>query len=245
LEVNGTFWVLAGSHKARNLQLVASHGRKYRITIIVPLNTSATCVTQVPAGLLVIGQGSGRVGSLQIRNGRTGALQTTLPMPGGVYAVATSPDGATYYALVRSGGSSSVLAVNAANHQVINDIPVPNASKALVYDSARQILVVLVGHEEIDEIVATTGQIASSFSVSPPAAHIALSPDDGTLYVLRGTSSSANISVIDLNTESQTASLPAPAHAVGLQVTLDGSYLATFVGSKTYGNVQLFSLHRS
>jgi DNA-binding beta-propeller fold protein YncE len=92
----------------------------------------------------------------------------------------------------------------------------------------------------VDEIGLHNGIKESTFTVRDPGESIALSPDGGQLYVLKGTSAVSNIAVVDVATESIAAVLPAPSHCVELTVSPDGKQLYEVVGAPGYGNIQVF-----
>ena len=81
--------------------------------------------------------------------------------------------------------------------------------------------------------------------IPPPgssATRIALSPNGDTMYVLRRLSTTANVAVVALRTQSVRAVLPAPAGAVDLAPSLDGRQLYLAASPSGSSNIQTFTL---
>jgi len=84
--------------------------------------------------------------------------------------------------------------------------------------------------------------VTGSYKIGVTPIQLAISPSGTTLYVLRSTATADNVAVVDVATEAQVRALPAPAHSVGVEASLDGHSLYLIVGTGTYGNIQVFAL---
>jgi hypothetical protein len=73
------------------------------------------------------------------------------------------------------------------------------------------------------------------------AQSIALSPDGGSLYVLKNTGTASNIADVNTSTEAVRNVLAAPSNCVGLLVSSGGGQLYELVGTARYGNIQVFA----
>jgi len=237
---NGFMWLLARAKGAATLQeLNLTSGR---ITTIVPESLTADSVTQASTGVVAVGLATATTGALELRNGSSGALVSTVPLGAPVRSVAAGSDGSTFYVLNRNSTSASVTLVNATTGHPSGSVPVPLDTATIAVPPAGADLLALSPSGKVAEVDLGTGKVVSEFPVGPNPLSLALSNTGTTLYVLKSVGAGTNVGVISLATQRQTTALPAPANCVGIQVSLDGKDLYDLVGTDSYGNVQVFPL---
>ena len=95
---------------------------------------------------------------------------------------------------------------------------------------------------DVSEIAIAGGRVMTRFPVGDSGRSLALSPDGGTLYVLKNVLAATNVAVVDLATESVREVLPAPSNCLQVLVSANGNELYQVVGSASYGNIQVFPL---
>lgn len=235
---DGFMWLLARTAQAANLQeLNLATGT---IGVIIPESASATSIAQSSSGVVGVGLGTSSTGALELRNGSSGALITTVAIGAPVKAVFASTDGSSFYVLNATRSSSSVTAVDASTQRAGVTIPVPLGTVSVAIDPSNQNLFALGPDGAVSEIAIGTGSIEASFQVGAGAQQLAVSPSGALLYVLKADGAASNVGVVDVQTESQRRAVGAPADTVGLQVSLDGRSLYDVVGTAGYGNVQVF-----
>lgn len=237
---NGSMWLLVSIPTAANLQSIdLSDGRALGV---VPVSAAATAVTELSTGVVAVGTGTATAGSVQLRNGTSGALGRTIALPGPVKALAAGADGVTLYALTGTTRSEAVCIVDTATGKVERTIPVSLGTVSLAAASSGSDIYALADNGQVTDYPATGGGPIASFSVGHSGLAEAMSPDGTALYVLKGTGATRNVAVVEIATESVRKVLPAATGAVGLSVSADGTTLYEVVGTSTYGNVQALPL---
>jgi hypothetical protein len=108
-----TYWVLVHHHGATNIQLLDRLNAK--VETVVPESSAADAVAIVPSGPLIVGRATATSGSVEFHSPQTGIVEANLPLSGPVKALAVSANGATIYALVVRGRTSSVAVISASN----------------------------------------------------------------------------------------------------------------------------------
>jgi DNA-binding beta-propeller fold protein YncE len=210
--------------------------------LVIPETAGANSITQSPSGVVGVGVGTAATGALELRNGTSGALVASVPIGAPVRGVVAGADGSTFYALNGTTASASVTLVNAQTDKVSISIPVPINTVAIAVDSSGQHLYALGSSGTLDVITVGSGTVSSSFAVGSNPVQLAVSVSGPDVYVLRHPDSVFEVAVIDSATQSQTKVLPAPADCVGIQVSSDDRSLYDFVGTATFGNIQIFPL---
>lgn len=237
---NGTMWLLVRTSKATNIQaLDLSTGK---ITAAVGVSASASSVTELSTGVVAVGTATARAGSVELRNGTTGALARSIPVSGPVRALAAGANGTTLYALVGTAHAEAVEILDTSNGKRTGTIPVSTGSVAVTASPTGSDVYVLGASGDVTDYPAAGGSAASSFPVGAQGVSLAISPDGTTLYVLKGPATSRNVAVVDVATESVEKVLPAPANAEQVVVSADGRTLYDAVGTPSYGNVQAYGL---
>jgi DNA-binding beta-propeller fold protein YncE len=80
------------------------------------------------------------------------------------------------------------------------------------------------------------------FALGSPGIALAIAPNSGTLYVLKGNQAASNIDLISTATDTVDRVIGAAANSVGLVASISGTTLYDVVGSPTLGNIQAISL---
>jgi DNA-binding beta-propeller fold protein YncE len=235
---NGIMWALAGKRSAGLFAMDSASGQ---VTGSVSVSNTARSVAESSTGVLGVALGTSRSGALALLNGRTAKLLQTVPLPAPARQVVAGSDGTTFYVLTGWATSASVSIVGSQSGKVEGTVPVPADAVAAVPDVQQTLLYVLERDGRISEITISGGKVMARFSVGDLGRALAVSPDGGTLYVLKGTAEVANIAVVDVATESVRRVLPAPGHCVEILVSASGNQLYEVVGTAGYGNIQVFA----
>ncbi len=240
LQPNGIEWVLAATTSGRNLQELDVADST--ILGIVPVSSSAADLTQLSTGVLALGLTTATTGAVELRNGSSGALLSTISVGAPVEALAPGTDGSTLYVLNGNSKSASVSIVDTKTGAVTTTVPVPLDSIGVVVNPDQTDLYLLRSAGEVAEVHTAGGKLASvSFVVGSSPVAESLSPNGTTLYVLKRASNGTNVAVVDVSSEQVLRALPAPANGVDLEVSPNGQSLYVLNSTARRGNVQVFS----
>jgi DNA-binding beta-propeller fold protein YncE len=235
---NGTLWALAGDSASKGLYDISlSNGSGVGS---ISVSNAARSVTESLSGIVGLALGMGQTGALELLNGNTGDVAKTVPLGAPARDVVVGSDGATFYVLNGTSRSASVTVVDSRTGAVQGTVPVPLNTISIAPDAEDSSLYALQPNGQVSQIAVAGGTIMSSFRVGSAALSLTLSPDGGTLYVLKDAGPSANVAAVDLATESVGQVLPAPANCLQILVSANGSELYQLVGTPTYGNIQVF-----
>lgn len=239
---DGFMWLLArvgGTADLQKLNLTTG-----RVDQVVPASSSSSSLAQSPSGVIGVGLATASTGALELRNGASGGLVSSVPIGAPVKDVVAGADGTTFYVLNGTTASASVTLVNDQTDKISVTLPVPLDTVAVTVDPTGQTLSALRADGHVDQINLGTGSVEASFPVGTTPVQLTTSDTGTTLYVLKRTNggAGADVGVVDTTTETQTRALPAPANSVGLQISPDGRTLYLVVGTPRYGNVQAFPL---
>jgi DNA-binding beta-propeller fold protein YncE len=237
---NGIMWVLAGRPATGLFEIDSPSGH---VVGSVSVSGAAHSVAESTPGVLGLALGTTRSGALELLDGRTAKVIRTVRLPAPARDVTLGSDGTTFYVLTGWATSASVTIVDSQNGRIRGTVPVPADAVSIAPDVQQALLYVLQRSGKVSQISISDGKVSASFSVGhDPGRSLALSPDGGTLYVLKGTSQIANVAVVDVATESVHRVLPAPSHCVQVLVSPSGNQLYEVVGTPGYGNIQIFSV---
>jgi hypothetical protein len=238
-QTDGTMWLIAGLVNAKTLQQINLVTDK--VEQIVPIGLDADSLVESSTEILAIGYSTG---SVEFRNGSSGALLSTTTVGAPVKAIAVGSNGTTFFVLNGTSTSTSVteLSANGAAEPPSIGVSLGTIALAVATNGGKLYLLQSSG-SVIDVPLSVTGAESSAsatFFVGPAPVQMALSGDGSTLFVLKGTGTNMNVSVVDVGTERQTGVLPAPANSVGVLASLDSSDIYVLVGTQTAGNIQVF-----
>jgi hypothetical protein len=237
---DGSMWVLAGNAQAKTItDIDLSDGQKIAT---VPVSTSADAVAQSSTGVLAVGTATPTAGTVELRNGSSGTISSTVTVGAPVRSLAFGADGVTLYVLNGTTTNASVSVIDTANGQTLSSVGVPKDAVDLQSNPQQsEIWTVQSG----DNAQGTSLQTGRSLGVIPlDARGIAIAfPLSGTRqYVLKGTGSVWNIAEVSAGATSISRTIPAAAHSVDLVASTDGSTLYDLVGTSGIGNIQLIKL---
>jgi hypothetical protein len=235
-DAGGTIWAVAGGSSVGLFRFSSASGHQ---TGSVSVNQTARSVAQNPAGVVAIALGTASSGALELTSGTSKHPRKIVALPAPAVQVVGATGSNDFYVLTAWATSASVSEVSPQG-RIIRTVPAPAGAVSLAVGPVQSVLYVLQKNGLVDEIGLYNGIKESTFTVRDPGESIALSPDGGQLYVLKGTSAVSNIAVVDVATESIAAVLPAPSHCVELTVSPDGKQLYEVVGAPGYGNIQVF-----
>lgn len=237
---NGTMWLLVSATGSKNIQpLDASSGK---LLGAVPVSADASSIAELSTGLVALGTATASTGSVELRNGTSGALVRTVAVSAGVKFLAAGSDGTTVFALDGSAKAADVAMIDTQTGHVGATLPVSLGTVAVAPTPSGHNVYALAPNGTIEEIATSGGKATASFSVGHSGRGLAISPDGSQLYVLKGRGAVRNVAVVDTATEAVTEVLPAPVGTVAIALSPNGKTLYDAVGTATYGNVQAYSL---
>ena len=208
----------------------------------IGVSNSAQTLAQSSTGVLALGLGAARTGAIELLNASTGSITSTIPVGAPVISLAFGDDGVTLYALDGRAKTRSVTIVNTSTGKVTGTIGLPADARAIVPTPNQKAIWSVERSGTVQETSLTNRKPIESFDTGNPGIAIAVSPSGETLYVLKGTATQANIDLIATATEHVAHVLPAAANSVDIGISLSGSQLYDFVGSPSYGNIQVLDL---
>jgi YVTN family beta-propeller protein len=160
----------------------------------------------------------------------TRQVLTTIPVPAGPHGVVITPDGRKVY--VSSDGASTVSVVDTSTDRVIASVEVgPTPHGLAISPDGRRVLVSGFGSNEAEILDTATDRLVGRVSVPQPH-NSAISPDGRRAYVGSQLQGSTALVLIDLDSQTQLASLPLDQTPRALAFSPDGSKLYfTLAGS--------------
>jgi DNA-binding beta-propeller fold protein YncE len=233
-------WVLAGTARARTINQVSLSTKTQHQAVGVSSNARA--VTQSSTGLIALGLATKTTGAVELLSGSAGSINATVPVSNPVLGLAFGDDGTTLYVLEGLAHVRSVAIVDTLTRKLERTIGLPSDAVAIVPTPDQKAIWSVQKSGVVQKTSLTSGKPISAFPTDGPGIAIALSPNGGTLYVLKGTHATPNIAVISTATEVQKKVLPAASHSMSLGISLDGSELYDLAGTATYGNIQIVKL---
>lgn len=238
----GRSWALVNLGGKANLQLISmSNGA---VDGAVPLSNEARSAATATGGIVGVGLAGNSTGAVEFFSSQGFHGIGSVALPGPVIDLVAGSDGKSFYALVDAKGADSVNIVNDETLRITGTIPLPSTTLSIAVSPDLTSIYSLQANSRISIADSQTGQIIESLPSAAGGRQLALSVDGSTLYVLKGSVSDDNVSVINVATQSTVAVLPAPAHCQWIAPSLDGTQLVDFVGTITYGNLQIFATHR-
>jgi DNA-binding beta-propeller fold protein YncE len=242
-QLSGQLWILSGNQTVKTLHSLSLVGGK--LSHPVPISASADSIVQSASGILAVGMATASTGAVQFLNGSTAAPIATVPIGAPVSALAVGADASTFYALNGTSASKSVTVIDSLDNKAVSTIPVPIDTVAIAVDPTQQRLFALEQDGNMEIVAIAGNQILSQYFVGKNPRGFILSANGMTMYVLKGGGGIENIGVINTALERQLKALPAPGNAVDLQISSDSASLYAFVGTRAFGNVQVFPLARA
>lgn len=237
---NGSIWVLSGSANVKTLTGIDLSDDKAFDSIGV--SASASAVAQSPTGILALGLATAHTGAVELLNATTGAAEGSIAVGAPVRALAFGSNGVTLYVLNGNAASTSVTVIDTTSDKIVTSLGEPLDAIGLVPDPSQSALWTVDRSGVVEQTSLSSGKPIAAFPMGNPGLAIAVSPDGGYLYVLKGTASGANIAVVSTVTESITRLIPAAAGSIALAVAPDGRTLYDIVGTPTVGNIQQIPL---
>jgi len=237
---NGVMWLLSGSATVKALnELDLSSGQ---VLSAVPESSAAVSVSQSVSGVLAVGLATATSGAVEIRNGSTGALLSTIPVGSPVRQLAFGSDGTTLYVLNGTASSSSVTVVDTQTGKVEGSVGVSLSTVGIAPTSDQTGIWTVQNTGTVTEVATAGTHVITQFTVGHSGTSLVLSPGGNTLYVLKGRSYAPNVAVVDLATEQVRRVLPAPADCLAITIAPSGTTLYDAVGTPSVGNIQAFPL---
>jgi len=240
VQPNGTVWVLSGDPAVKTLSQVDLSTKKSSQSVGV--SSDAQAVAQSSTGLLALGIGTSTTGAIQLLNGSSGAVTGTLAVGAPVRAVAFGADGVTLYVLDGTTTSASVTVVNTSTEKVVSTIGVPTDAIDVVPDPTQTSIWTVEQSGNVQQTSLQSAKPIQQFAIGAPGISLAIAPNGGTLYVLKGNQTISNVDVVSTGTDDIERVVGAAAGSVGLVPSINGATLYDLVGSPNVGNIQAISL---
>jgi hypothetical protein len=238
-QTDGTFWTLSGTKTTKTITRIDVDSGHVRA--IVGVDRSASDIVESASGVLALGLGA-LAGAVNLRQVSNGASITTVPTAYPVTRVAASEDGTLIFALQQAGAHSSVAEIGTQSDRIVRTVPVPASTMDIIPSGSGAGFWVLLPAGEVEQFATAGTQPVTEFSTGAAAARLALSPNGRTLYVLRVTTTVANVAVVKLTTQSVQTVLPAPANSVDMTISLDGRQLYAAASPPGVSTIQAFAL---
>lgn len=237
-QADGSLWALAGG-KSRGLYKIEPSGRVRRS---LSVSGAAISVAESAGGVIALALGTANSGALELIGAKSAKRIKTVPLPAPARYVTAGTDRATFYVLTGWTHTASVTVIDARTGQVRKTVAVPADTVSVAADVRQSLLYVLERNGLVSELSTARSAPPTRFVVGKEAGRsLTLSPDGATLYVLKGTSTVANIAVVNVATQSVRRVLPAPSHCVQVLASGRGAQLYEAAGTASYGNIQIFS----
>jgi hypothetical protein len=240
---DGRIWALGGNARIKTLTEVRL--RDGEVLNISPADASSTSVAASVTGQLGVGIGTKTTGAIEFRNGSTGAVLGTTPLPEPAIAVSAGDDGTTFYVLDgRQGrdGNDNVAIVDSQNRQIQKTLAVPPKSVAVQPTPDQSSVYVLSRFGVVTEVSVATGRDEAQFAVNMIGIGLAMAPSGQTLFVLGGPPDGRAIARVDLKTDSQDSAVPAAGNSVDIAPGVDDRQIYDYVGTPQVGNLQIIQL---
>jgi len=208
-----------------------------RVVSTLPTGGVPTEVAVNPAGTRVYV--ANQDATLGVIDPATNTTVSTVPAPGGLYAVVVSGDGSTVW--TSSTNWSRVYSVDAASLVVTDTGPAPVAAVGLARHPALPRLYSggqgeFIGDANLYELDAGTLDSLRSWVIQGTASEIAVAPDGTRLFVADQT---GKLNVIALPSGVAEPAIPLLGGALGMTISPDGTRLALSVAG---GWVEVYSL---
>lgn len=210
-----------------------------KIVNTVPINPQATSIVLSPDGAtLLVGYGSGTDGSVELRSAESGALETTIPLPGPVVAVSFGASSTGAYALCKVGSASVIVYVTLATGKLIRQWGVAADAVGMAYNRSLETLYLLESNGSIDGYPEGATAEQTAFPVNATAVALCLDSSGNIMYVLTTTGGIDSLAVVDVSTESILHVYAAAADSVALAPSTSHTLVYDVVGTPSVGNVQ-------
>lgn len=208
-----------------------------RVVSTLPTGGAPTEVAVNPAGTRVYV--ANQDATLGVIDPATNTTVSTVPVPGGLYAVVVSGDGATVW--TSSTNWSRVYSVDATTLAVTDTGPAPVAAVGLARHPTLPRLYSggqgeVIGDANLYELDAGTLDSLRSWVIEGTASEIAVAPDGSRLFVA---DQSGQLNVIALPSGVAEPAIPLLGGALGMTLSPDGTRLALSVAG---GWVEVYSL---
>jgi len=237
---NGTMWLLAGTPQVKAIDQIDLSGGQ--TVASVGVSADATAVAQSSTGTIAVGLGTATTGAVELHNGTTGAVTSTVAVGAPVRALAFGADGVTLYALNGAGRSASLTIIDTSNGTVTGSIGMPVDAVAITPDPASANVWSVQQAHNLQQTSLTSKRAVQVLQIDSPGIGVAITPQAQSIFVLKGTGTVDNIVQIDTGSGLATRTLAAAAHSVGLVISPDGRTLYDLVGTASFGNIQVIPL---
>jgi len=143
--------------------------------------------------------------------------------------------------LAESGGDATLQELNLTSGKIETIVPESTAAKSLVQSPSGVVAVgVATGSTGAVELRnGSSGAVVATVPIGAPVKGLAAGADGTTLYVLNGTATSASVTLVNLQTDQTSVSVPVPLSttAVAVQPTGQDLYALTAGGTVDEINV--------
>ena len=171
---NGTLWALAGDAASKGLfDINLSNGSGIGS---VSVSNAARSVTESLSGVIGLALGTSKAGALELINGSTGKVTTTVPLGAPARDVTVGSGGAMFYVLDGTAKSASVTIVNSQNGGVQGTVPMPLDTVSVAPDALGTSLYALQPDGRVSQVAVAGGAVMTSFATGPGRARSPSAP---------------------------------------------------------------------
>lgn len=235
-QTNGDIFEIAGNSVSKGLyEQSLSTGT---VTDSASISNHAVGISEDTSGMLAVGESTSSTGVVDIINTSSLKLLHKFPVGAPVISIATKQNGESFYVLNGTKKSESVTVIDPKSKMVPKAIAVSLGTLNIAV--SQHTLYCLESNGAVEGISLKTAKPQFQFKAVQNPLSMVLGPSGGHLYILKEAGVNRNVSVINLQTESQTRVLPAPKGAVAISINPDGSliYVGSSVGKSS--NIQAF-----
>lgn len=153
--------------------------------------------------------------------------------PAGLLAAASPQPNGAMWLLAQSGGTATLQRLDVATGKIGSVLPESTSARSLAQSPSGALVVGLgtgsTGAVEIRN--GSSGALTATVPVGAPVKDVVAGADGATLYVLDGTSTSSSVTLVSLQTDRASASVPVPLGTVSIAVDPSGQHLYALTGS--------------
>jgi DNA-binding beta-propeller fold protein YncE len=192
--------------------------------------------------VLAVGTATATAGSVELRNGSSGTVVSTIAVGTPVRSLAFGADGVTLYVLNGTKANASITVIDTATGQTPTSVGSPQDAVDLQPNPPQSQVWTVQSSDDVQATSLQSGRSLATIPLDLPGIALAY-PSSGTrLYVLKGAGSAWNIAEIGAGSTTISRVIPAAAHSVDLVASPDGSTLYDLVGTTGVGNIQIIRL---
>lgn len=155
--------------------------------------------------------------------------------PAGILSAAQPQPNGDMWLLAKAGGAETLQELDLSTGKITAIVPEGTSAASITESPSGVVAVGLNGGSTgaVDLRNGTSGALLGTVPVGAPVKAVAAGADGSTLYVLNGTSSSSSVTLVNLQTDQASISIPVPLGTTAIAVEPTGQYLLALTSSGT------------